>query len=156
MPHRLVRQVDPIVRHGLQELQAGATAEHTLREVAIMSALVGAGASPAEAMRYVERREEALVGPEPPGVEARERAFHGPAPGAWSTIPAPAMMRWAPPVGAVPTSLPTPWTGAVPGAGGWSPAGWGIRPSIWGGQGAMPWAPVGAPTATSMDPWTRC
>jgi hypothetical protein len=71
---QMVRTLDPIVQHGIEELRAGVSIEHTLREVALMGAMVGKGASPAEAIRAVERREEALIGTEPQ--EAFERAFH--------------------------------------------------------------------------------
>jgi|GEM_PF-6120714 len=73
MPHRFLRAVDPIVRHGIEELRLGLSIDHTLREVALMAALVGAGVAPTQAIRTVESREAELLGL-PPG-EAAER-FH--------------------------------------------------------------------------------
>lgn len=69
-----MRRIEPIVRHGLREIEGGAAVEHTLREVALMGVLVGRGVPPAEAIRRVERRE----GPEAglmPG-ESWERMHH--------------------------------------------------------------------------------
>jgi hypothetical protein len=62
MPRRFVRQVEPIVHHGLRELRLGIPVDHTLREVALMGALVGAGMSPVQAIHSVERHEAALIG----------------------------------------------------------------------------------------------
>lgn len=45
----------------MQELQAGAPVEHVLREVGLMASLVGAGVSPTQAIRAVERAESRLI-----------------------------------------------------------------------------------------------
>ncbi|HEY8347194.1 MAG TPA: hypothetical protein VIL07_07945 [Symbiobacteriaceae bacterium] len=62
MPHQFRQKVEPIVRHGLRELRAGAPVDHVLREVALMAALVGTGLSASEAIRAVERAEPQLLG----------------------------------------------------------------------------------------------
>jgi len=59
---RNLRQIEPLVRHGIAELQSGAPADHTLREIALMSTLVCAGATPSQAIRTVERFEPQLLG----------------------------------------------------------------------------------------------
>ena len=104
MPHRYVRAIDPIVQHGIRELREGATVGHTLTEVALMGALVGAGATPTQAVRQVEQMERQLI-----GMGAWERAeqpmFHQ-QPMMGSTWGARGMQQ---PWGAVPPHGVTPW-----------------------------------------------
>lgn len=62
MPHRFLRAVEPVVAHGLREMSVeGANLEHTLLEVALMSALVGSGVAPTQAIRRVEAEEAELL-----------------------------------------------------------------------------------------------
>lgn len=76
MPHWLMRAVEPIVAHGLREMRMeGANREHILREVALMSALVGTGMPAAQAIRLVEALEPQLLGM--PRGEAREPEHAG-------------------------------------------------------------------------------
>lgn len=65
MPHRFVRQIEPLVAHGIRELQEGVPLDHTLREIALMGALIGAGLSARGAITTVEQQEAALVGLHP-------------------------------------------------------------------------------------------
>jgi hypothetical protein len=62
MPHRYIPMLEPIVRHGMRELNTGAPIPHVLRQVALTSALVGAGLPPARAHRIVESLEPLLIG----------------------------------------------------------------------------------------------
>lgn len=62
MPYRFLPLVDPVVRHGLWELGTGAPISHVLWQVALTSALVGAGMTPDQALRVVEAHEPALLG----------------------------------------------------------------------------------------------
>jgi hypothetical protein len=71
---RNLRQIEPIVQHGLQELQGGAPVDHTLREVALMASLVGGGVSMNEAIRTVERLESQLLSYG--GYERAETMYH--------------------------------------------------------------------------------
>lgn len=82
MPHRFVRQIEPLVTHGIRELQEGVPLDHILREVALMGALVGAGLTARGAITTVEQQEAALIGGHPAEVA---EPFH--APGALATLP---------------------------------------------------------------------
>lgn len=62
---RYLRMVDPVVQHGMREIQQGASVEHTLRETALIAAMVGAGIDPSRAIAQVERAEATLLGPSP-------------------------------------------------------------------------------------------
>ena len=76
MPQWLMRAVEPIVAHGLREMRTeGADREHILREVALMSALVGSGMPAAQAIRLVEAMEPQLLGM--PRGETREPEHAG-------------------------------------------------------------------------------
>ncbi|HWI63038.1 MAG TPA: hypothetical protein VNT75_14415 [Symbiobacteriaceae bacterium] len=72
---RSLRQIEPLVRHGIQELREGTSLPHTLAEVAMMGALIGAGASANQAIRTVERLETQLLGGT--GREMGETMYHG-------------------------------------------------------------------------------
>jgi hypothetical protein len=123
MPHRLQRLIDPIVQEGLTELQKGAPLVHTLREVILMGAFLGAGLSPREAMATVERYEPQLIGMGP--WEAREPLRH---PGLAATY------------GLTPTTTAPTW-----GTKSAAPIGWGAA--------AAPTAqPMGASPMT-LSPW---
>lgn len=65
MPERTLTgaSVDAIVRHAAAELRMGAPLDHVLREAALMGALYGGGLSQQEAIRRLEAREAALLGP---------------------------------------------------------------------------------------------
>ena len=71
---RSLQQIEPLVRHGIQELQAGAPIDHTLREIALMGALVGSGVGVNQAIRSVERIEPQLLSFG--GYERAETQFH--------------------------------------------------------------------------------
>ena len=75
MPHRFVRRIEPLVAHGIREIESGAPIDHTLRETAVMGALVGAGMTPTQAIAAVERYEASLIGTYPG--EALETPWHG-------------------------------------------------------------------------------
>jgi hypothetical protein len=62
MPQRFIPLLEPIVRHGVRELNTGAPILHVLRQVALTSALVGAGLPPDQAHRIVESLEPLLIG----------------------------------------------------------------------------------------------
>lgn len=57
--------VDPIVCHGLMELERGQSPEHTLRECATMGVLVGMGSCPEQAIEEVEEWEHRRFRREP-------------------------------------------------------------------------------------------
>lgn len=71
---RSLRQIEPLVRHGIQELRQGAPIDHTLREVALMGTMVGAGLNANQAIRTVERFESQLLSYG--GYERAEQAYH--------------------------------------------------------------------------------
>jgi hypothetical protein len=50
MSHSHAHRIEPIVQHGLSELSQGAPIEHVLWEVAMISAMVGEGLTPREAI----------------------------------------------------------------------------------------------------------
>lgn len=125
MPHRYLRAVEALVAHGVREMSVeGASLEHTLREVALMAALVGAGANPTTAIRQVEAIEPELLRMHPG--EAIEGFHTGAIPGAFG--------KGATPYG----------KGAgIPGATGVP----GTMPGAYG-KGAMPYGKtIGAPGA---------
>lgn len=111
MPHRLVRMVEPIVRHGIRENALGVPLEHTLRQVAIMGVLVGAGASPARAIASVERREASLIGISPQEAAAAAGTTGMMWPGA-QAYP----MGWTVAPTAMPWTATMPWTAEMYGA----------------------------------------
>lgn len=89
MPHKLLKMVEPIVRHGMRELAEGVPVEHVLYEVALMAALVGSGVPAAQAIATIEKHEAELIGA--PAGERAERKHWAPG-GHWH--PGAAMMPW--------------------------------------------------------------
>jgi hypothetical protein len=57
-----VQAVEPLVLHGVQEIQYGGTIDHTLRQVSLAGWLMGRGMSASDAIRQVEAAEYAGVG----------------------------------------------------------------------------------------------
>jgi hypothetical protein len=108
---RLLQSVEPVVRHGLREVQGGAPIQHALREIALMAALIGSGVPPAEAIRRVESGERGLIG-FPPGGEPWERGQypgHGyPGPG-MGTRPPMGTGPWGPGAGPGPYGPTDMW-----------------------------------------------
>lgn len=76
---RNLRQIDPLVQHGLREIQSGAPVDHILREVALMGTLVGSGMNVNQAIRAVEQVERQILSYG--GYERVETQFHRGAPG---------------------------------------------------------------------------
>ncbi|MDF2627756.1 MAG: hypothetical protein K0R39_1587 [Symbiobacteriaceae bacterium] len=119
---RNLRQVEPIVQHGIQELQAGAPFDHTLREIALMATLVGAGISVREAIRAVEQAEPQLLSYG--GYERAEPQMHG---GVY---------------GKTGVGMPVGYAKPMP-AGYGKPVGYGMQPTAYG-KGVMPYGvPMG-------------
>jgi hypothetical protein len=120
MSHHHRVSITPLVHHGLRELQLGLPIDHVLREVALMGVLVGAGMSPAKAIRSVEKAEPALLGLRPG--EEREGFHGGMMPG--GMMPG-GMMPGAPMPGGMMPGAPMPG-GMMPGGmmpGGMMPGG---------------------------------
>jgi hypothetical protein len=116
MSHAHVHRIEPIVRHGLNELSQGAPIEHVLCEVALISAMVGEGLPLREAIAKFERNERSL-GQLPPS-EAAEAGYH---PGYAQPLyqkpygkMAPGGYSYGVPSGAAKPMAPGPWGGAAP------------------------------------------
>lgn len=142
--------MDPIVRHGMRELKG--PLKHTLREVALIGALVGAGTPVNEAIRRVEQMEPRWVG-RMPG-EEWERMHGG-----WAGAGMPGMMPGGmgmPGMGM--TGKPMPPMG-MPGKGvyGMAGAGKGMAGSAVVGSGVpgMGMAAVGVPMGGMMPPYGK-
>ena len=147
MPYRLMRAVEPIVAHGLRELRMeGANREHTLREVALMGALVGMGMPASQAIRLVEAMAAELLGM--PRGEAREPEHAGyggyPGQGGWGKgFPGMGFPGMGFPGMGYP-GMGYPGMG-YPGMGGWGKDGFG-KGMMMGPWGKMPGgAPMGWP-----------
>ncbi|HLN63595.1 MAG TPA: hypothetical protein VK464_18825 [Symbiobacteriaceae bacterium] len=127
-----VQTVQPLVEHGLREIQAGGTVEHSLREVALAGWLVGRGQTPQNAIRIVEQSEYAGVDGLRRGEPAYEPGYGG-------------ATGW-------------PGTGGMPGTGmmpGWPGMGTGMMPGMpgVGAPGGMPGMgvmPPGMPPMPSL------
>lgn len=155
MPQWLMRAVEPIVAHGLREMRTeGADREHILREVALMSALVGTGMPAVQAIRLVEAMEPQLLGM--PRGEAREPEHAGyPDMGGWGMgFPGMGFPGMGYPGMGYP-GMGYPGMGypgmGYPGMGGWGKDGFG-KGMMMGPWGKMPGAaPMGWPQ-NGQDP----
>lgn len=125
---RSLRQIEPIVRHGIQELQGGAPVDHTLREVALIGMLVGGGASVTEAIRTVERLEPQLLSYG--GYEQAETTYHPGTYGKPTGAGKPAGYGMPTGVGK-PTSYGKPVGYGMP-TGVGKPVGYGMQPTAYG------------------------
>lgn len=138
LPLRFVPLIEPIVQHGQREASMeGASLVHTLREVALMGALVGSGLPPQQAIEMVEAMEPQLIGPSPAGEYEKPWTMGK----GWPGMAKGGMMGKG--------GMGKPWPGGM----GWSGMGKPWPGSMGGWPGGMGWPGMGKPWPGSMGGW---